>query len=215
MGHVPLLLVDLDDTLVDRTAAFRGWAESFVAERGLPEGALEALVEEDRSGRRPREEFVVAVTDRLGLERPLTVGYLADYVAGFVPDVGVLDALARARAAGWTIVVVTNGGLPQLSKLAIAGLEHSVDAALVSGLEGVRKPDPRLFRLAAERAGEPLEGAWMVGDDPVADVGGAASVGIASAWLHRGRPWPSGLEPPTATVDSFADAVRLVLSNAA
>ncbi|MFI6811893.1 HAD family hydrolase [Nonomuraea sp. NPDC050328] len=51
-----------------------------------------------------------------------------------------------------------------------------------SGLEGVRKPDPRLFELAAQRCG----GGWMVGDDLTADIQGAAAAGLRTIWVDHG-----------------------------
>ena len=95
----------------------------------------------------------------------------------------------------------------------MVGLSAYVDAVAVSAIDGVRKPDPGLLRIAAERAGASLEGSWMIGDDPLNDVQAARSAGIRSVWLRRGRTWPDGLEPPTAQADSFAAAVDLVLDS--
>ena len=88
------------------------------------------------------------------------------------------------------------------------------DVVIESSLVGVRKPDPGLLRIAAERAGASLEGSWMIGDDPLNDVQAARSAGIRSVWLRRGRTWPDGLEPPTRTAESFPAAVDLVLDSA-
>jgi putative hydrolase of the HAD superfamily len=42
----------------------------------------------------------------------------------------------------------------------------------------VRKPNRRIFEIAAESVGQPLDGSWVVGDDPVLDIGGAAGAGL-------------------------------------
>ncbi len=68
------------------------------------------------------------------------------------------------------------------------------------------KPDPLIFRTAAERAGVTLEGAWMVGDNLDADIAGAHGVGARSVWVKRDWDWMtyrSGTEP-----DLVADVVR-------
>ena len=54
-----------------------------------------------------------------------------------------------------------------------------------------------------------LGGAWMVGDSPEADIGGAAAVGLPSVWLHRGRGWTDARyapdpSPPTALIAALA-----------
>ena len=209
---MPLLLCDLDETLLDRTDALRRWASGFVESRGLPATDVERIVSEDRHGRRTRDEFVAAVDAALRPDPPLTIDYLRDYVRCFELAPSTAGALRRARDAGWRIAVVSNGEQPQLDKIALVGLDRLVDAVCVSAFDGCRKPDPRLFRLAAERAGAPLEGAWMIGDDPVADVGGADAAGVRSVWLRLGRTWSHELPPPTAQADSFAAAVDLVLT---
>ncbi|MFC4591855.1 HAD family hydrolase [Sphaerisporangium corydalis] len=56
-----------------------------------------------------------------------------------------------------------------------------------TGVEGVRKPDIRLFKVAAQRCGLPLEGGgWMVGDNLLADIGGGQEAGLRTIWIDRG-----------------------------
>jgi FMN phosphatase YigB (HAD superfamily) len=38
----------------------------------------------------------------------------------------------------------------------------------------VRKPNPRIFAIAAERVGHRLSGAWLIGDSPEVDVAARA-----------------------------------------
>ncbi|MCZ9344674.1 HAD family hydrolase, partial [Streptomyces sp. TRM76130] len=103
----------------------------------------------------------------------------------------VLEGLTRLRAAAWTIGVATNGaGDIQRAKLAGTGLASLVDGVAVSGDLEIRKPDLRLFGLAASRCGVSLaDGGWMVGDNPAGDIRGGHRAGLRTIWL-RGRPWP-------------------------
>ena len=48
-----------------------------------------------------------------------------------------------------------------------------------SGLEGVEKPDPAIFRIALDRLGADAEGAVYVGDLPSVDLEGARAAGLA------------------------------------
>jgi len=206
-----LLLSDLDETLLGRREALRRWATAFVERRGLDEGAVEVILDENHHGARTRRQFVDALNARFPLVPPLDLGYLADYVRCFTLDDATAAALRRVRLGGWRIGIATNGDQPQLDKIDQVGLRSLVDGIAVSALDGVRKPDPGLMRLAAQRAGASLEGAWMIGDDPVNDIQGAHAAGIRSVWLRHGRSWPQDLPPPTAMAPSFPDAVDVVL----
>jgi putative hydrolase of the HAD superfamily len=125
----------------------------------------------------------------------------------------VTAALRAARAAGWVPFVVTNGTVQQQErKLRHTGLDGEVAGWVISEGAGIRKPDPEIFRLAAARAGQPLDGAWMIGDSAEADIGGARLAGLPAVWLHRGRPWPLTAFQPGHTAGSFPRAVDIVLA---
>jgi putative hydrolase of the HAD superfamily len=104
----------------------------------------------------------------------------------------VLDALAPHVRLG----VVSNftGNLaPCLAEL---GLLRYFDVVLDSTAVGVAKPDPRIFRLALDALGAPAERTLMVGDNPFADVRGAAACGLRTCWLApTSRPTPDDVRP--------------------
>ena len=217
---MPLLLLDLDNTLVDRASAFRRWAEGFVAEhRPDLDGGVEWLVLADRDGYEPRDELALRVRDKFDLG-PRELSDLATALRWGMADHLELDpavpqALEGARAAGWTPVIVTNGTVEQQErKLSLTGLDRLVAGWVVSEAAGVKKPDGRIFRLAAEAAGASLAGAWMVGDSAHADIAGAHRLGLRSVWLHRGRQWREEGFAPTQVADDCAQAVSSVLAAA-
>lgn len=209
---MPLLITDLDETLLERREALRRWASGFASDRELPPGAVEQMLDEDHHGARTRTQFVEAVNARFDLQPPLTLDYLRDYVRCFTLAATTVQALRRVRSAGWRIAIASNGDQPQLDKIDHVGLRALVDGIAVSDIDGVRKPDPGLLRLAAERADAGLDGAWMIGDDPLNDIQAANAAGLRSVWLSRGRDWPTDLEPPTLEAGSFPQAVDEVLS---
>ena len=216
---MPLLLCDLDDTLAARRSLFAAWATRFLTGIGHPAEDLQWLIELDADGYRHREDFFRQVIERYALTDTAAAFeqvYLRDYASRFQCDPDVFSALARARAAGYRIAIVTNGATTfQGAKIASAGLDEVVDACCISEAEGYWKPAPELFRIAAERCGESLDGAWMIGDNPVTDIGGAAALGIRSVWMRMGRSWPEQVDyRPTAEAETFSDAVAVVLSAA-
>jgi FMN phosphatase YigB (HAD superfamily) len=190
-----VLFVDLDNTLVDRTAGFRAWAAAT-----LPDADPAWLDAEDRDGFQPREEFFTAVKARYGLAgsiESLVDAYRRDQPA-FVPPppAETLAALTAVRAAGWKIAIVTNGATAQQTRVAAPLLPY-VDAVCISEQVGVRKPDPEIFRIAARMCGEPHVSGWMIGDSPQADIGGAVAAGLCSVWIDRGREWSEPDFAPT------------------
>ena len=213
----PLALFDLDNTLLDRDAAYRRWAEEFASTRGLPPGAVDRLVEFDGDGFTSREDVFTQVRDSFSLAdgvEELIEGYHRDYPAHFTFPDGSRSGLRALRAAGWSVGIVTNGFNFQQRKLDVARLVDEVDAVCISDLVGAWKPDPAIFEEAARRCGAGLEG-WMVGDSGAADIRGGQGVGLRTIWLPRGRSWDLGDPRPDACVDTVAQAVEVILGGAA
>jgi putative hydrolase of the HAD superfamily len=127
---MPLLLLDLDDTLVDRDAAFRQASAAFLAGHALPEGDLGWLMSVDASGYTPRPDVARAIADRYGAALPdSAIRVLLDHGAA---DRVVLPEAARAAigeaiAAGWRCAIVTNGPTAQQqAKIRNTGLDRLV-----------------------------------------------------------------------------------------
>jgi putative hydrolase of the HAD superfamily len=114
---VPLLLVDLDNTLIDRAGTFSRWAREFAAARGGSQADAQWLVAADRDGLEPRERLAAMTAGRFGLGGRAEAGLLAELRGGLVrqiiPDAAVTGALRDARTAGWTPFIVTNGTVQQ------------------------------------------------------------------------------------------------------
>jgi FMN phosphatase YigB (HAD superfamily) len=58
---VPLLLVDLDNTLIDRSAAFARWARGLTAAQGRSAADVRWLVAADRDGLESRERLAAMI----------------------------------------------------------------------------------------------------------------------------------------------------------
>src|SRR4030095_9020100 len=109
-------------------------------------------------------------------------------------------ALQTARDAGWVPVVVTNGPYEQQeNRIRRSGVHRYIADWVISEEGGVSKPNPRIFAMAAQRVRMRLRDAWVVGDSPEADIGGAAALGLPSVWVHRGRTWMDSRFAPTRT----------------
>ncbi|HEY3982024.1 MAG TPA: HAD family hydrolase [Streptosporangiaceae bacterium] len=136
-------------------------------------------------------------------------------------------ALALVAAAGWRNVIVSNHA-PELADL-VSGLDLGahVDEVITSARCGYEKPHPAIFDLARQAAGHP-DTVWMVGDNPIADIAGAARAGIPgvlvrtstadekfAAMLERSygrRGWPDWRQYCAVTAPTAEAAARRVLA---
>lgn len=97
-----------------------------------------------------------------------------------------VTALRSTEQAGYRNVILSNHA-PELPVLVAAlGLGPIVDTTVTSALVGAEKPNPRIFHYALQLAGAG-DDVWMVGDNPVADIGGARAVGIRAIHVGDGR----------------------------
>ncbi|WP_177000855.1 HAD family hydrolase [Streptomyces sp. cf386] len=212
---MPLLLIDLDNTLVDRDAAFRRAVSDFLAEHGLPASDLSWVMDRDASGYAARRELAAALTGRYG--SAVSTSAVRDLLDTGVARHVVLahdtrEALGLAQADGWTCVIVTNGRTAQQeAKIRSTGLDRLVQGWAVSEAVGSKKPEPDIFRAAAARVGAPLADAWIIGDSPQADIAGANALGLRSVWVADGRPWTQDSYRPTHTAHDVASAIHLAI----
>jgi putative hydrolase of the HAD superfamily len=213
---VPLLLLSLDNTLIDRDGALRAWGRDFLDQIGAPDFDLDWLLSADADGMTSPWDLADAIQERYRLRMPSIE--LVDMVREGLIDRMRLDplvacALGIAEDAGWVPVVVTNGETRiQEEKLRRTGLDRYLADWVISEEAGVRKPNPRIFGIAAERARMRLTGAWVIGDAPESDIAGADAIGAPSIWLHRGRPWIEPRFEPTQSADSALEALAAVMA---
>ncbi|MGO3148142.1 MAG: HAD family hydrolase [Leucobacter sp.] len=207
-----LLLIDLDNTLVDRASAFNSWAHSFVEKLERPATDAIWLIKADRDGYESRESLAAMIKHQFVLEAavPVLVDMLLyEHVDLMTLDAATAQALTLARDHGWRIAIVTNGATSQQHlKIQNVGLERYVDAVVISETVGVKKPEPRIFQIAADRLQTVLDGAWMIGDHPNADIGGAQAIGLNTAWVSRGDLWAEHSFSPTLIAPTSAEAIN-------
>lgn len=113
-----------------------------------------------------------------------------------------LAALGLVSSAGVRTAILSNH-VPELASIvAHHGLDALVDEVITSALIGVEKPHPEAF--AAALGDVPPERAWMIGDNPVADVRGAEAVGMRSVLVRH----------PDSPVADLLSAVQVALGGA-
>lgn len=103
----------------------------------------------------------------------------------------VAPALAALRGSGITLGIVSNFEEWLERLLEQLGVADAFDVRVISGLEGIEKPDPRIYRLALERAGVEPERSAFVGDSPEFDVDPPAALGMFPVLIDRRERHPS------------------------
>ncbi|WP_168582804.1 HAD family hydrolase [Gephyromycinifex aptenodytis] len=184
------LLVDYGGVL---TESLHDAFATFAAQIGLPADLPLRLLSTDEAaraafvahecGRASDEEFEAAYADALGRHGADVDahGLIARVLGGLGLDHEMLDLVARVRASGVPVALVTNS----LGRDAYRGVDLNAiaDTVVISGVEGVRKPSRAIYQLACERLGVAPTDCVMV-DDLRANLDGAARLGIVGV-LHR------------------------------
>jgi D-glycero-D-manno-heptose 1,7-bisphosphate phosphatase len=157
-------------------------------------------------------------------------------------DVHLIDgagaAIARLRAAGWPVVIITNQSVIGRGKLTEAGLaeihaemraqlaKHGAD---VDGIyfcplaptikdpteieNDMRKPGPGMLHQAATEMGLDLTASWMVGDT-VSDMLAGRNAGCRSLLVKTGygAGYAHDMGPVTRQAPDLAAAVDIILN---
>ena len=128
-------------------------------------------------------------------------------------NTGAKAALSWAKRNTLKVALISNTGRTPGTMLRKVlehfGVARYFDVISFSDEIGVRKPHPDIFTRTLSALAVPPEAALHVGDDPIADVGGAKSVGMLAIHLRR----PADADPPVpadATVFTLQDVPRLV-----
>ncbi|MEY9934662.1 HAD superfamily hydrolase (TIGR01509 family) [Catenulispora sp. GP43] len=211
---------DLDDTLVDAKSALRAWSVDFAAEyvTGVADAASDVFDRVDAAANWPA--FVADARGRYGItasDEQLMEHVAAVFPGKFVLEQQVRTGLAELRGDGWRLGVVTNGSTTvQQAKVDSVGLREHVDVVVDSEAAGHRKPDRRIFEIAAGELGVELgPRGWMIGDRLDKDIAGGAAAGLRTIWISLGEPLPTGFTPPTYIVGSITEAFAIVRASAA
>ena len=187
----PLVLFDLDGTLVDSAPDLELAMNRYLAELDLPAVDSSAFRRRVSQGGRAmlRLTFAGEDDDALGLRLPRFLSIYADSIAecsGLFD--GMREVLDAINAAGSRWGVVSNKPFVLAEKLvSVLGLDD--ECALLFGGDSLptRKPDPEPLRVACEHLGVEVCDAVYVGDDR-RDIDAARAApmpSLAAAWGYQ------------------------------
>jgi putative hydrolase of the HAD superfamily len=221
----PVILFDLDDTILDDTGGASAAWEQACIDSAAPEGLYDAIraagawfwsdADRHRTGRADLLEArrTIAATalanlglpdDGLSARISARLNELRD--AAIAPLPGAIEALDALRARGVRLGLLTNGSARhQRWKIERFSLDAHFDYVGIEGEVGFGKPEAEAYLRALRALGAEPGEAWMVGDNLVFDVGGAQAVGMHGVWVDlRGRGLP---EAPVAVPDRIVTSI--------
>jgi putative hydrolase of the HAD superfamily len=161
--------------------AVEGLAPGAVRDRFRDDAEARALLAALETGELAAAEFEPAFAALLGVSPE---GLLRRMFGGMAPDAAMIDGVRAIRAAGARTGLLSNsvGNEAVYDRALLAEL---FDGWVISSEVGLRKPDPAIYALAAERIGLPAAGCVYVDDLP-GNLKPARGLGMATV-LHRGE----------------------------
>jgi FMN phosphatase YigB (HAD superfamily) len=157
-------------------------------------------VERSAPGGRQRTgegRYVRYLAADLGITDGAECRVIAEWRRGFNVPIGLCHqadgaaarAIARARALGLVVGVISNSNGSVRTALERAGLAEQLGFVIDSSVVGVTKPDPRIFALGLEAAGTAAAETIYVGDSYFVDVVAARAAGLGAVLFDPGRVW--------------------------
>ena len=181
----PLLVFDLDGTLIDTAPDLVDTLNVILSREGLPPVPFAAARDMIGGGARMLIERGLESEGR-HCSRDIVDRLYADFVAHYGENIavrsrpfpGLVAALNVLEGAGWRFAVCTNK-LEWLSVKLLGefGLTHRFQAICGQDTFGVQKPSPKILLKTIERAGGSPERSVMVGDS-ASDIGAARAAGV-------------------------------------
>ncbi|MBW8350372.1 HAD family hydrolase [Bacillus sp. IITD106] len=214
---IKAVLFDLDGTLLNRDASVRKFInaqyERLIDYVGnVPhETYVTRFIELDCRGYVWKDKVYQQMVEEFDIKNFSWEDLLQDYVEEFkhncVPFpnlINTLDELKKQVRLG----MITNGfGQFQLNNIKALGIEHYFDAILISEWEGMKKPDPAIFKKAANRLNVTHEECMYVGDHPDNDVKGAQNSGMIGVW-KRDTGWQNVVAD--YIIDDLQDLIKIL-----
>jgi putative hydrolase of the HAD superfamily len=215
MQRAEAVVFDLWETLVPfDDSKWLQALERLAAEAEVDPAAYAAAWAEDRMERDKGEfeESARRIYRKLDLElddellATISKRRRAAFAAIFVPRDGAVQALEQLRARGLRTGLITNCSSETPELWDASPLAPLVDACVFSCREGARKPEQRLYEVAAQRLGVQPEACVFVGDGNDDELAGAARAGMRPVLLRTQweRDWDG------ETIDSLPEVVELV-----
>jgi putative hydrolase of the HAD superfamily len=219
------VLFDLDDTLLDHSAAAAAAVRHLVG--AVPDWSDDdastvarwRTLEDEHFARYAAGEISMLEQRRARIRAFLSLAdasdgtlderfatYLSHYRQSWSAVPGGPELVLRLLDEGYRVGVLTNGqGVQQRAKLAAIGLTDPRLVVCISEELPAAKPSPAAYDAACRALGLPPEQVLMVGDHAVNDVRAARVAGLQAVHVHAGAAPGTAGEHGVETIATVAD----------
>ena len=202
---------DLNGTLLD-PAALLGAGREEIGRVALDEAVMQAMADTLTGGHRPFPDYLRAALERrleLAGDTGEALEAAMQRAAHLPPFPDAATALGTLADAGYRVAVVTNSAADAAADaLRAAALDTHVDEIVGADEVGAYKPDPRVYRHAADRLGASAGSICLVAAHAW-DVLGAMRAGFDAAWVgYREHLLLATVPEPPIKAPTLAEASR-------
>lgn len=139
--------------------------------------------------------------------------YWRTFLSNAVLFDGVKELLDDIRLLGIPTAIVTDlTAQIQFRKVVYFGLDNSFDYIVTSEEAGFDKPHEAPFQIALEKMRPKGDCIWMIGDNPVNDIGGAKGKinAVTLQKIHAGVEVGTGINIPDAAFNDFGQLQAMI-----
>ena len=195
---IKAVLFDLDGTLLDRDLSVRRFIdkqyERLIKSLGhiSKEKYSARFIELDNHGFVWKDKVYQQLVDELEITNidweDLLKDYLDEFKNSCVPFPNLLSMLEDLISSKFILGIITNGyGQFQMDNIKALGIENYFESILISEWEGIKKPDPQIFRKALTELNLEPSQSVFVGDHPLNDVKASKNIGMVGIWKKDSR----------------------------
>lgn len=190
---IKAVLFDLDGTLLNRDDSVKGFIDNQYERLNkwvghIPKDKyITRFIEIDKRGYIWKDKVYQQLTKEFNISEMTWEELLQDYISEFrfhcVPFDNLIQMLEDLKSKNILLGMITNGyGQFQMENIKALGIENYFDVILVSEWEGIKKPDPEIFKRALDQLNVLPKQSVFVGDHPENDVKASQNIGMKGIW---------------------------------
>jgi len=182
------VIFDLWDTLIDfDPAGSRAFQDQVASRLGREPEEFASLWHDGRSHREsgPLRDYLLGLGADQGIAEEVVALRLESTRPMLRPRSGAVETLRELRRCGYRVGLITVCSDDVMDLWPETAFAELFDSTVFSCAVGLRKPDPRIYRLALDELGVEAEDAFFVGDGANDELAGAERVGMRAVLIHR------------------------------
>lgn len=196
---IKAILFDLDGTLLNRDDSVNKFIDVQYERLNKwvghvsKEKYMTRFIELDRQGYVWKDKVYQQLVDDLEIAHVGWEYLLEDYINEFknncVPFPHLHGVLEELRSSNFVLGMITNGyGQFQMDNIKSLGIESYFETILISEGEGIKKPNPEIFRRALNKLNVAPSQSIFVGDHIENDIWASENIGMKGIW-KRDSQW--------------------------